>query len=77
MGELELLLRPGRPPEPAAAYAESGRGLVLYVDDLAAARRQLGSRGLRFDGCDGSESCPTFRDPDGHWFQVVEQAATG
>jgi catechol 2,3-dioxygenase-like lactoylglutathione lyase family enzyme len=32
------------------------------------------SRGLEFSGTDGSDRCPTFRDPDGNWFQLVNPA---
>ena len=31
-------------------------------------------RGLAFEGDDGP-GCPTFRDPDGNWFQLTDPAA--
>ena len=71
LGDVEILLRRGSGASGGATYASATAGIVLYVDDLPAARAQLESRGLTFDGCDGGEKCPTFRDPDGHWFQLV------
>jgi catechol 2,3-dioxygenase-like lactoylglutathione lyase family enzyme len=76
LGDVEILLRrasgaSGGGGGGGATYASAAAGIVLYVDDLLAARAQLESRGLKFDGCDGGEKCPTFRDPDGHWFQLV------
>jgi catechol 2,3-dioxygenase-like lactoylglutathione lyase family enzyme len=71
-GDLDVLLRPGpqRPPVPDYQYAEMG--LVLYTDNLEREREDLSSRGLVFSGNDGSQDCPTFVDPDGHWFQLVQ-----
>jgi catechol 2,3-dioxygenase-like lactoylglutathione lyase family enzyme len=71
LGDRELLLRPGPPPAHARDYRHSGAALVFFTDDLAATMRELQSRGLVFDGDDGP-GCPTFRDPDGHWFQLVD-----
>lgn len=71
LGSLEILLRPGR-GESAAAYAEASQGLVLYTEDLPGTRAALLKRGLVFSGNDGHPDCPTFRDPDGHWFQLVD-----
>ena len=71
LGDVEILLRRGSGASGEATYTSAAAGIVLYVDDLPAARAQLESRGLTFDGCDGGEKCPTFRDPDGHWFQLV------
>ena len=72
LGDVEILLRPGAAATPAATYGSAGAGIVLYVDDLPAARAKLEASGLQFDGWDGgNEKCPTFRDPDGHWFQLV------
>ena len=33
---------------------------------------RLEEKGLRFRGNDGSHKCPTFTDPDGNWFQLVD-----
>jgi catechol 2,3-dioxygenase-like lactoylglutathione lyase family enzyme len=71
-GEVELLLRPGTRRLDAPAYNRSEVGIVLYTDDLEKTMTGLKSRGLQFRGTDGSESCPTFTDPDGHWFQLVD-----
>jgi catechol 2,3-dioxygenase-like lactoylglutathione lyase family enzyme len=71
LGDVEILLRPGSGGGNATTYADAAAGIVLYVDDLPAARRQLEARGLKLDGSDGGDKCPTFRDPDGHWFQLV------
>jgi hypothetical protein len=49
-------------------------GIVLYCDDLDAKLAELKSRGLEIRGTDGSPRCPTFTDPDGHWFQLVNPA---
>ncbi|MEZ4652112.1 MAG: VOC family protein [Candidatus Eisenbacteria bacterium] len=53
-------------------YGDHGPAIVLYTEDLPNTVRVLEARGLRFAGTDGSPSCPTFRDPDGHWFQLVD-----
>ena len=72
LGDREILLRPAAADLPqAATYQEAAQALVLYTDDLEQARRDLAGRGLDFAGTDGSEKCLTFRDPDGHWFQLV------
>lgn len=71
LGDAEILLRPGSGASAPTTYASAATGIVLYVQDLPAARTQLEERGLTFDGCDGTDKCPTFRDPDGHWFQLV------
>ena len=74
-GEVELVLRPGkRSGAGAATYAQSSVGIVLYCDDLDAKLAELTSRGLEIRGADGSPRCPTFTDPDGHWFQLVNPA---
>jgi catechol 2,3-dioxygenase-like lactoylglutathione lyase family enzyme len=73
-GAVELLLRPGAPPAGRDDYAGSGTALVLYTDDLPGEVRALSERGLNFAGCDGSDACPTFRDPDGNWFMLVDPA---
>jgi catechol 2,3-dioxygenase-like lactoylglutathione lyase family enzyme len=74
---LEILLRKGDPGLAASTYQSSGRALVLYTDELMATKAMLESRGLTFEGFDGAECCPTFRDPDGHWFQLVDPEHPG
>lgn len=72
-GNATFLLRPGpATPGDGSVYSEeAAAGIVLYTDDLDAARRRLEDRGLAFRGTDGSDACLTFQDPDGHWFQLV------
>jgi catechol 2,3-dioxygenase-like lactoylglutathione lyase family enzyme len=67
-------VRPGTPPAGRADYAAAGVALVLYTDDLDGEMAALSARGLAFSGCDGSEACPTFSDPDGNWFMLVDPA---
>ena len=68
-GPIEILLRPGTGPAPSEQYNRSASGIVLYTDDLGTTAAELTSRGLTFQGTDGSNACLTFTDPDGHWFQ--------
>ncbi len=72
LGKLTLLLRPGKGSAQREEYREAESGIVLYTNDLDAARKELQSRGLTFRGTDGSDICLTFTDPDGHWFQLVD-----
>ena len=74
LGDVEVVLRAGTNAPDAASYAKSAVGIVLYCDDLDAKIAQLKSRGLEIRGTDGSPRCPTFTDPDGHWFQLVNPA---
>jgi catechol 2,3-dioxygenase-like lactoylglutathione lyase family enzyme len=67
----EVLLRPGRAAAAASSYAGAAITLVLYTDDLPRTKRDLEARGLVFRGTDGTDRCPTFTDPDGNWFQLV------
>jgi catechol 2,3-dioxygenase-like lactoylglutathione lyase family enzyme len=71
LGDRELLLRKGEPPAPSPDYQHCGKAIVLFTDDLDRQVRELESRGLVFRGDDGP-NCPTFTDPDGHWFQLVD-----
>lgn len=73
LGGKELLLRPGNPSNGPKRYQEASQALVLYTDDLSKAVRALRDSGVQFDGDDG-EGCPTFRDPDGHWYQLTSPA---
>lgn len=66
-----LMLRPGNPQSAAENYQSTRAGFVLYTDDLEAEKTKLSSLGLVFKGIDGSDSCLTFTDPDGNWFQLV------
>jgi catechol 2,3-dioxygenase-like lactoylglutathione lyase family enzyme len=70
-GESVFLLRPGRTAGAAASYRETRTAIVLYTSDLTEAVAELKERGVEFAGTDGSDKCPTFRDPDGNWFQLV------
>ncbi len=67
-----IMLRPGNPAAAAQNYQSARSGLVLYTDDLEAEAAKLKSLGLEFKGTDGSDSCLTFTDPDGNWFQLVD-----
>ncbi|MCA9784581.1 MAG: VOC family protein [Candidatus Delongbacteria bacterium] len=71
LGGLEFLLRPGTPAL-HPSYGACSQALVLYTDNLPATRELLERRGLVFAGEDGHPDCPTFHDPDGHWFQLVD-----
>lgn len=70
-GDVELLLRPGNGAAPVTNYAYAASAIVLYTNDVPAMARQLQQAGLRFRGTDSSDTCLTFTDPDGHWFQLV------
>ena len=67
-----LLLRPGRGVGRFQSYQASPSAFVLYTDDLDRSVAELESKGLEFQGTDGSDRCPTFTDPDGNWFQLVD-----
>ena len=69
-----VMLRPGSPANDAKNYQSASAGYVLYTDDLEAEAANLRSLGLEFKGTDGSDSCLTFTDPDGNWFQLVDPA---
>lgn len=74
-GGVELLLRPRDASIPASdvsRYDASAIAIVLYTDDLPTTVATLESRGLIFRGHDGADCCPTFTDPDGNWFQLVD-----
>jgi catechol 2,3-dioxygenase-like lactoylglutathione lyase family enzyme len=72
LGAVEILLRPGTAQPPASDYKHSHAAIVLYTDDLPRTRARLERQGLTFCGSDGTANCPTFTDPDGHWFQLVD-----
>jgi catechol 2,3-dioxygenase-like lactoylglutathione lyase family enzyme len=74
-GGTKVLRRPGRRAGSAmdsASYGEATSAIVLYCDDLERAMARLRAAGVEFSGNDGGERCPTFRDPDGNWFQLVD-----
>ena len=76
LGDATVLLRPipGGPAAPAPdapRYGRAGPAIVLYTDDHAGTLERLRARGLVIEGDDGP-GCPTFRDPDGNWFQLVD-----
>jgi predicted enzyme related to lactoylglutathione lyase len=55
---------------------ERGATVVLRVDDLTAAQRELESRGVRFEGdtleIPGVVKIATFRDPFGNRLQLMQ-----
>lgn len=71
-GEVEILLRPGKPPASPPDYHQAAAGYVLYTDDLPAALAELGARGLELQPMENEPGCFTFSDPDGNWFQLVD-----
>lgn len=73
LGDCEFLLRPGTPPTPECSYQKARMGIVLFTDDLPGTLAALRKRGLQPKGDDGP-GCPTFTDPDGNWFQLVNPA---
>ncbi len=75
LGGQSMLLRPGRSADAADSYQQAPTGFVLYMDTMEQTRLLLQERGLQFRGTDGSETCMTFSDPDGNWFQLVDPAA--
>jgi catechol 2,3-dioxygenase-like lactoylglutathione lyase family enzyme len=70
-GDREILLRRSDASHDSPGYKQAGIAFVLYTDDLPATLVELKQRGLIPSGNDGSAKCPTFIDPDGHWFQIV------
>jgi catechol 2,3-dioxygenase-like lactoylglutathione lyase family enzyme len=76
LDEREVLLRKGEPPPAPSSYRAATLGIVLYTDDLPGTRRLLAERGVEFLGED-EPGCLVFRDPDGHWFQLVDPSHLG
>ncbi|MBS1517150.1 MAG: VOC family protein [Bacteroidetes bacterium] len=72
LDDTQILLRPGKNDLRTDEYNNSNIGIVLYTDDVDRKKSELENRGLVFSGFDGSESCLTFKDPDGNWFQLVD-----
>lgn len=71
-GEQEILLRPGRPFSTSPTYDNSRIAIVLYTDTLLDTVSALRQRGLAIACMPNEESCYTFTDPDGNWFQLVD-----
>jgi catechol 2,3-dioxygenase-like lactoylglutathione lyase family enzyme len=71
-GDATFLLRGLRKSSEAKTYQDAASALVLYTEDLPNAVTELKSRGLEFKGFDGPETCLTFTDLDGNWFQLVD-----
>lgn len=71
LAETQILLRPGKNDLKTNEYKDSNLGIVIYTDDLLKTKTELEKRGLVFSGTDGAETCLTFKDPDGNWFQLV------
>ena len=69
--QLEILIRPGKPPQAAERYEDAASGIVLYADDVDLLLVELEARGLKVKGTVDSDKCYTFTDPDGNWFQIV------
>lgn len=72
MNDTVILLRPGNNVNKAGEYSSSNSGFVFYTDDPEKTGNELIKRGLKFKGTDGPETCLTFTDPDGNWFQLVD-----
>ena len=70
-GSIEILLRPGE-PQRARSYQQGTTCIVLYCEDLSTTLEQVVGLGLQVAGTDGAPNCPTFQDPDGRWFQLVD-----
>jgi catechol 2,3-dioxygenase-like lactoylglutathione lyase family enzyme len=71
-GPIEILLRPGNPPENVDRYENAPAGIVFYTDNLKTTMQELQQRGLVFRGTVDSDKCYTFTDLDGNWFQLVD-----
>lgn len=67
----EVLLKPRRTAEVPSAYQAASCGIVFYTDNLEKTVEELTKKGLEFKGNDGSNTCLTFSDQDGNWFQLV------
>jgi catechol 2,3-dioxygenase-like lactoylglutathione lyase family enzyme len=70
-GDSLMLLRLGMTRTPSELYRDTSIAMVIYADDLEAATARLAEHGVAIIGDDGP-GCLTFRDPDGHWLQLVE-----
>ena len=68
-------------PRPDRAENGSGATVVLRVDDMDGARRELAARGVKFDGVieeiPGIVKISTFSDPFGNRVQLAEPLVQG
>jgi len=67
LGDLVVMLRPGFAGAPDDDLA--GINLILYTDDYPGAAERLRAGGVPFSV---RANCLHFRDPDGHWLQIVD-----
>ena len=73
-GSIKIALNVGDPPDPSTTSE-----IVLEVDDIGSAHREMTGRGVRFEveprpvTADGSRELHAahFRDPDGHLWSVT------
>ena len=70
--DLEILLRPGKPPDQSKSYQSSRCAFVIYSDDLADSLAHFERMGVTVVPMKDSAECHTFTDPDGNWFQLVD-----
>ena len=66
LDDLEILIRPRQPPNPASRYEESATGIVPYTDHRDARLEELQNRGLQIRDTADSDKCFTFTDLDGN-----------
>lgn len=63
-------------PRPEGADQEKGATIVLKVDNIDAARKELSARGVKFEGeteeYPGVVRIATFRDPFGNRLQLAQ-----
>lgn len=79
-GAAAIGLAAPRPDQPAGA-APAGATVVLRVDDMDAARKELSARGVKFDGAveeiPGIVRLSTFSDPFGNRVQLAQSLVKG
>ena len=66
-----ILLRPSNNNYIAETYQQTNIALVIYVEDLEKALKDMTGKGVVFKGNDGV-NCYTFTDLDGNWIQLVD-----
>lgn len=72
LSSVEVLLRIGNPKFLAEEYRATDTAMVLYCDNLDEQLSRLSKHSIVPVGHDGSSREPTFKDPDGHWIQLVD-----